>query len=106
MIFANGKISAVLAGLVCALLLASCRQEPSEVVTTVGHDAFISCFKPDNTTYFDVEAGYGCHQGDHAAYPCYLADGTVVGIQRGNTGPNAECRARGGTLYGQRQHRP
>lgn len=79
------------------MALAACSPAPRPITFAI-HDNLMSCFKPDNSTSYTVKVGTPCKLGDHYAYECYLPDGRAVGVLRGSNGPNAECRARGGSL--------
>lgn len=84
--------------IICTLALTGCGA-PLHSVHAPMHDNFADCFRADNSTYYEVEAGTPCHSGDHFAYPCHLPNGVVAGVGKGVNGPNAECRAHGGSLF-------
>lgn len=69
-------------------------------------DNLYTCFKSDNKTFYYVDAGSQCRSGDHEAFPCYRIDGSVFGVQRGDSNYIQSCQKMGGTPIAPNQVTP
>ena len=83
----------------CAFFLQGCSAEKEpKVIGYQMHDNLDTCFKPDNATFYMTDVGVPCRAGDHLAFPCYRSDGSVFGVQRGETNYIQTCLKNGGTI--------